>query len=137
MFVEVAFPISSFQTFSYKVPSKFLNDLHVGTRVTAPLGRRKLQGIVTNLSNKSIYKGQMKYITGVIDEVPVISSEIWALIEWMSQYYITPKGQVAKAVLPASLSMRYLPPKYWYVQPNPIVDEEDISQLKHRAPQQY
>ena len=137
MFVEVAFPISSFQTFSYKVPSKFLNDLHVGTRVTAPLGRRKVQGIVTNLSNKSIYKGQMKYITGVIDEVPVISSEIWALVEWMSQYYITPKGQVAKAVLPASLSMRYFPPKYWYVQPNPIVDEEDVSQLKHRAPQQY
>ena len=55
----------------------------------------------------------------------------------MSQYYITPKGQVAKAVLPASLSMRYLPPKYWYVQSNPIIDEEDISQLKHQAPQQY
>ena len=79
MFAEVAFPISSFQTFSYKVPSKFLNVLHVGTRVKAPLGRRKVQGIVTNLSNKSIYKGQMKYIAGVIDEVPVISSEIWTL----------------------------------------------------------
>ena len=137
MFVEVAFPISSFQTFSYKVPPKFLNDLHVGIRVTAPLGRRKVQGIITNLSQKSAFKGQIKFITGIIDKVPVISPDLWALIEWMSEYYVTPKGQVAKAVLPTNLSMRYSPPKHWYVQPIPVVDEEDLNRLKQRAPQQF
>ena len=137
MFVEVAFPISSFQTFSYKVPPKFLNDLHVGIRVTAPLGRRKVQGIITNLSQKSAFKGQIKFITGIIDKVPVISPDLWALIEWMSEYYVTPKGQVAKAVLPTNLSMRYSPPKHWYVQPIPVVDEKDLNRLKQRAPQQF
>jgi len=137
MFVEVAFPISSFQTFSYKVPSELLKNINVGTRVIAQLGRRKAQGIVINLSKTCLYKGNIKFIVEVIDEVPVITSEIWSLVEWMSKYYITPKGQVAKAVLPTNLSMRYVPPRKWYVKPNLIIDKEKLYQLKLRAPQQF
>ena len=137
MFVEVAFPISSFQTFSYKVPSKFKNFLQVGSRVTAPLGHRNVRGIVTKLSKKTLYKGQIKCITEIIDEAPVISAEIWSLIEWMSKYYFTPKGQVAKAVLPGNLSMMYSPSKNWYVCSRKVIDEKIIFKLKQTAPKQY
>ena len=52
MFVEIAFPISNFQTFTYAVPSHLIEKVQVGTRVNAPLGNRKRQGIIINVTKK-------------------------------------------------------------------------------------
>jgi primosomal protein N' len=44
MFAKVAFPISNFKTFSYKIPSWLINLIQVGTRVEVPFGKKKKQG---------------------------------------------------------------------------------------------
>ena len=137
MFAEVAFPISGFLTFTYKIPKDLSQDIQIGSRVKAPFGSRNAQGIVTQLKSASSFKGKMKEISGMVDDLAIMTPELWKLIQWMSQYYITPLGQVAKTVLPKNLSTRYTPPKNWVVHPNPIADDEDLELVKKRAPKQY
>ncbi len=137
MFADIAFPISGFQTFTYKIPRDFSQDVQIGSRVKVQFGPRKTHGIVTGLKQKSSFSGKIKEIGGLVDDLPVMTPELWKLIQWMCQYYVTPLGQVGKAVLPKNLSTRYNPPKNWMVQPNPIADDADLETVKKRAPKQY
>ena len=137
MFAEVAFPISSFQSFTYRVPRKFISTVQIGSRVRAPLGKRSVQGVVVSLRTTSKYKGDIKSISGLVDNIPVLTAELWELILWISHYYVTPIGQVARTVLPGRLNTRYTPPKNWYVKSTGVVDEIEIDLLKRRAPKQY
>lgn len=137
MFAKVAFPISGYQTFIYKIPGNLASDIRIGSRVMAPFGRKDVQGIVTWKKSTSSFKGKIKTISSIVDDIPIMTPELWKLIEWISQYYVAPIGQVAKTVLPGALSTRYNPPKNWYVQPVPIVDDENLNLLKTKAPRQF
>ncbi len=133
MFAEIAFPISSYQTFTYSIPAKFESQVCTGVRVRAPLGKRNVQGIVVSTIEKSNYPGKIKSISGVIDTQAVLDDNLWKLIQWMSQYYFTPIGQVARTVLPTRLSASYEPRKKWRVEP--IEQQVDWSLVRH-APAQ-
>ena len=61
-------------------------------------------------------KGEIKGITSLVDPYPILDSSLWKLIQWMSTYYFTPIGQVAKTVLPKQLSLKYSPQKTWMVE---------------------
>ena len=137
MFAKVAFPISNFKTFSYKIPSRLINLIQVGTRVEVPFGKKKSRGIITELNNVITFKGNVKEILDVVDDVLIMTPEIWKLINWMSSYYLTPIGQVAKTVFPKSLSTKYKPAISWYVKKNNILDENTIKLLQKRAPKQH
>ena len=100
MFAEVAFPISNFQTFTYVIPEGLKKGIQLGSRVLAPLGKRNCQGIIIKITNEISYLGKTKEIYSLVDDVPVVTPELWKLICWMSRYYMTPLGQVAKTVLP-------------------------------------
>ena len=62
MFAEVSFPISSYQTFSYKVPERLAKKITVGIRVKVPLGTRKVNGIVVGINNSSSFKGKIRIV---------------------------------------------------------------------------
>ena len=130
MFAEVAFPISNFQTFTYVIPEGLKKGIQLGSRVLAPLGKRNCQGIIIKITNETSYIGKTKAIYSLVDDVPVVTPELWKLICWMSRYYMTPLGQVAKTVLPKQLSTRYKPPMRWYVQPVPVVEDSLIISIK-------
>lgn len=115
MFAEVAFPISSYQTFSYSIPKEFANRIQVGLRVKAPLGKRVAQGIIVALPDEIGFKGKIRPISDLVDDQPIIDEHLWALINWISRYYLTPVGQVARAALPRTLKTGYSPPTYWTV----------------------
>lgn len=110
MFAEVAFPISSYKQFTYRIPKEFIDLIHVGTRVKAPFGKRIVTGIVVSRSSESDFKGKHKDIHDLVDPRPILDKKLWKLVQWMSEYYFTPIGQVAKTVLPATLSEKYNPP---------------------------
>ena len=137
MFAEVAFPISSFQSFTYRIPRNLTNSIQVGSRVIAILGKRSVQGVIISLNTKSNYKGDMKSISSLVDDNPVLTAELWELILWMSNYYVAPIGQVMKTVMPNRLSMQYSPPKNWYAKLTNALDEIDIEMVTKRAPKQY
>ena len=134
MYVDVTFPISSYKTFVYKIPKSFRNGIKVGIRVKAPFRNSEAQGFVTEIKTSTKYEGRIKSILGIIDKEPVLSKNLWELVSWMSNYYFTPKGQVAKLVLPSSINTEYSPRKAWFVKKK---SNENYSHLKSTSPKQY
>ena len=137
MFAEVAFPISNFKTFTYEIPGNLIAETHIGSRVVAPFRKKQIEGIVVNILKSSSFKGEAKLINKLIDNYQIVTPELWELINWISNYYMTPLGQVAKTVLPKSLSTRYKPQKLWFVESRVDVDPLRYEKLKKRAPKQY
>ena len=78
MFVDIAFPISTFKVFTYKVPLKFENSISVGCLVKAPLNEKESIGIVFSIRYKKIIKAKLKSILKV-ERSPVINEEVWDL----------------------------------------------------------
>ena len=126
MFVDIAFPISSYNIFTYSVPQKFKSQIDIGSRVTAPLGKRSTTGIIIGFPKKPVFTGTIKSIESLVDPYPVLDKTLWKLVHWMSTYYFTPMGQVAKTVLPAQLSMKYLPQKTWIAEVLPNAESDDL-----------
>ena len=73
MFAEVAFPIRSFQTFTYSVPKEYAYVIHVGIRVYVPFRKKTIQGVIVNIKNTNSYKGPVKKIIKPIDNVKVVT----------------------------------------------------------------
>ena len=71
MFVDVAFPISQYQVFTYKIPKQFSNLVSVGVRVRAPMGKRVLPGIIVKITKDTSFSGKIKSISEVIDDTPI------------------------------------------------------------------
>ena len=111
MFVDVTFPISSYKTFVYKIPKSLINGIQVGIRVRVPFRNSVALGFVTNIKKSTDYQGEIKAIIEIVDKKPIFSQNLWKLVLWMSNYYLTPKGQVAKLVLPSSINTEYSPKK--------------------------
>ena len=62
MFAEVAFPISNFKTFTYKIPKNLIAETHIGSRVVVPFRKRQTEGIIVNIFKSSSFKGEIKLI---------------------------------------------------------------------------
>ena len=62
--------------------------------------------------------------------ITVLNKDLWGLIKWLSGYYNTPIGVVAKAVLPASFSTKYKLKTQLYVQ---AVNKNKISLNRAKA----
>ena len=137
MFAEVAFPISNFKTFTYKIPESLIAETHIGSRVVAPFRKRQIEGIIVNILETSSFKGEIRLINKLIDNYQLVTPELWELINWISNYYMTPLGQVAKTVFPKSLSTRYKLQKLWFVESRFNIDPLQSEKLKKRAPKQY
>lgn len=86
-------PTGGVYTYTSELPVKS------GTRVTVPLGRRSLTGILLK-ENKNPAEG-IKYrdITGILDNAPVFSGKYLELLKKISEYYCAPLGAVLKGVL--------------------------------------
>ena len=137
MFAEIALFISTFQSFTYKIPSDLIHNAHIGSRVKVQLGRRLVYGVIISLNENSIYEGDVKSISEIIDDIPILTKELWELIQWMSYYYVAPIGKVFNTVLPISLSKNYSPQFHWYARHLETADKIAVDELKKNAPIQY
>ena len=137
MFAEVAFPIRSFQTFTYSISVQHISSIAVGTRVSVPFRNKIIQGIVVKIKKDNSYQGSIKRIIEPVDKVQVITSPLWELINWVSKYYMTPIGKVANSVVPKSLSSNYKPQLEKYVKVRKKVNIAKVNKLKNTAPKQY
>jgi len=137
MFAEVALSISTFQSFTYKIPPDIIHTAQIGCRVKVPLGNRLAYGVITAINKASVYEGTVKSISELIDAAPILSNELWELIHWISYYYVTPFGKVFNTVLPISISKNYSPQMHWYAKYMGLDDEVLIDKLKKNAPVQF
>ena len=136
MFVDIAFPISTFKVFTYKVPSKFEKSISVGCLVKAPLKDKESIGIIIHIRYQLKIKAKLKSISKV-GRNPVINEEIWDLANWISTYYFCPIGQVIKALVPFDITTKYKTPMGLYISLTNNVKNDLIEKLKKNAPKQY
>ncbi|MCS5660304.1 MAG: hypothetical protein NZ842_07880, partial [Dehalococcoidia bacterium] len=137
MYADVSFPISSWRVFTYRIPQPLEGVIQTGIRVKAPLGRRKaVQGVVVGLRDKAKFKGKIQLISEVVDDVPLLDDTLWKLISWVSDYYLTPLGQVMRSAVPSGLSQQYEPTQILEVSAEKIPSGQ-LQELKEKAPKQY
>ena len=137
MFAEVAISISTFQSFTYKIPSNLTHIARVGSRAKVQLGNRLVYGVITSINKNTTYEGDIKPVSDIIEDGPVLTKELWELIYWISYYYVTPIGKVFNTVLPISISKNYSPQLNWYAKYNELKNGVVIGNLKKKAPKQY
>lgn len=109
MIAQVIVDIAAKQTdriFEYHIPDE-LNDVEVGSRVFVPFGKRKLQGFVVGLSEKSQYSGKLKDLLVVVDEMPPLTPELVKLSAVLAQKIFAYRITILKAMLPRVMRANY------------------------------
>jgi len=123
MYVEIVFPLSLDQAFTYSVPEELNDVVQVGQRVIASLGRRKQQGMIIGVKSDppADFTGKLKSFENIVDPVPVFDLHLINLLKWMSRYYFTPLGKVIQSAIPSDARMK----KEIIIQPTALLHGTD------------
>jgi len=98
--VAINAPLS--RLFDYLPPSDAA--IMAGSRVRVPFGRQNQIGLIMEIADKSEYPvNKLRSVTEVLDDEPLLSREELWLINFTSDYYHHPIGEVVAAALPALL----------------------------------
>jgi len=104
LYIDVILPLPLDGVFTYSVPSELERQVVVGCRVLVPFGRNKTYvGIVASTHGTVPCVSQIKPILQVLDATPILLASQLRLWQWISDYYMSPIGEVYKAALPAGL----------------------------------
>ena len=102
LYVDVILPMPLEGMFTYAVPEGMA--VKVGQRVVVPFGRSKTYvGLVGRVHSTKPEGYEVKAIQQVMDSEPVVTEQQLQLWQWISDYYLSPIGDVYKAALPAGL----------------------------------
>ena len=146
MYVDVILPLPLDGVFTYSVPFELERQVAVGHRVLVPFGRNKTYvGIVakvlfTVLSSERTVN--YKDVLQVLDASPILLDSQLNLWRWISDYYLSPIGEVYKAALPAGLKAEdgYRPKTETYIRLTPKFRSERALHIAldmlQRAPSQ-
>jgi primosomal protein N' (replication factor Y) len=96
--VDVLVPVALDQTYSYRVPDDM--QLATGDMVSVPLGARAALGVVwaENATPNPRLHNRLKDIDEKL-EYPPLKPELRSLVEWMSNYTLSPRGMVLRMCL--------------------------------------
>ena len=72
------------KTFTYLVPDNLKEKVVVGKRVLVPFGKQTLEGFILKIERNKEIDFELKNIIDVIDEEPVINSEMIELGRYIS-----------------------------------------------------
>ncbi|MCL1113734.1 primosomal protein N' [Shewanella basaltis] len=104
VFVEVALPVPLRQNFSYRVKDELQTTLQIGLRVKVPFGRQQLVGLITAISDTcNLAPQQIKSVTAVLDDAPLLPDSLYKLTIWAARYYFSSQGQMLSQALPVAL----------------------------------
>jgi primosomal protein N' (replication factor Y) len=102
--VNVAFNLPVDSLFTYSIPKELTPSVKAGCRVLAPLGNRKITGIIIELPETSELKN-IKPVYKVLDEEPILNEEMLQFCKWISNYYFASIGEVIFSALPKTILM--------------------------------
>ena len=104
MYADVAVCLPLSRTFVYKIGEP----VEIGCRVVVPFRKRDREGFVVGVRNEVLDDIEIHPITNIIDQSPLLRPEIFRLCRWISEYYVSPLGEVLKAALPPGISEKHL-----------------------------
>ena len=78
--------------------------LQPGQRVEVPFGRRRVIGLLLGIDEQSeLPHHKLRRAHAVLDESPVLGSDLLEMLQWASRYYQHPVGEVMLNALPVLL----------------------------------
>ena len=98
-FVWVLVPSSHREPLIYRLPAALIAKLVPGTRVLVPLHKRQVTGVVLSIVDESPHS-EVKDLSEILDDQPIVDAELLKLAQWISQYYLVPLGDVIATILP-------------------------------------
>ena len=102
--LRIAIPSPLRRSFDYLPPEQGGAGLQPGIRIRVPFGKRIVIGVLLELAKESAVPAQrLKRVIEVLDKEPVLPSDLLALLNWGSNYYHHPIGEVIAGALPALL----------------------------------
>jgi len=92
--------------FTYAVPSKYTDIMQVGYRVTVPFGfgNKKIYGFVISLFNDFEGASNIKEISSICDDYPILREQDIKLIHFMKERYLCTYLECIKAILPSGIT---------------------------------
>ena len=104
--VEVAVPIPIDRPLAYLVPPDLEGRLKPGTRVVVEVKNKVVTGFVVGLGKSAGAPRDLKFVREVVDPDPVLGPELLWLARWISQYYVSPLGEVLAAMSPPPAKLK-------------------------------
>lgn len=106
LFVDLILPVPIRQLFTYKVPYNLIEKCEIGKRAIVQFGKKKVySSIIQNIHNTEPQNFEIKEISDIIDDAPIVNKNQFHFWEWMANYYMCSQGDVYKAALPAGLRL--------------------------------
>ena len=116
-YVDVILPLPLPGMFTYSIPSGMESQVVFGKRVLVPLGKSKRYIAMAVKVHDVKPAFDVKPIEQVLDDKPMLLAQQYRLWSWISQYYMSPLGDVYNAAFPAGLKSteKYKPKVELYV----------------------
>lgn len=121
-YIEVVVPRAIDKVFHYVLPDGLKKKAEIGKRVLVPFSNRQLIGYITGFSDRPGVE-KPKELIEILDDSPILDSELLELAKHLSELYLFPIGMVIKSILPTSLSSKKTLPAL-------LVTAEDITESK-------
>ncbi|MFZ1143071.1 MAG: primosomal protein N', partial [Candidatus Sulfotelmatobacter sp.] len=102
-FCDVAVPVPLDMVFTYRVPAGATPV--VGGRVLVPFRQQRMTGIVVELHDRKP-SVTAKNILTVLDATPVLDEQLLHLGRWIADYYLAPRGEVFRTMLPLNAEFK-------------------------------
>ena len=103
MYVDIAVCLPLTRTFVYQVAEP----VEIGCRVAVPFRRREVEGFVVGL-RETAPEIEIHSVKEVIDRSPLLRPDVFDLCQWISEYYVSPLGEVLKAALPPGILPKHI-----------------------------
>ena len=116
-FVDVILPLPLEGMFTYAIPEGMEAKVVFGVRVAVSFGKNKAYTAIAVRTHDHEPDFKYKYITDIIDDNPILLDKQMKLWQWISEYYLSPLGDIYKAALPSGLKKEdgYKPKTETYV----------------------
>jgi primosomal protein N' (replication factor Y) len=135
-YVRVIIDRAIHRELDYLVPETLSERISVGSRVRVPFRDKSALATVVATLERSEAQG-IRPIEAVVGDTPILSEELLELANWMSTYYCCPIETVMRSLLPQVIRRAEIGwKKQLFVQPARKIDNEEIEQLRRRAPRQ-
>jgi len=103
-YVDVILPLPLHETYTYAITDDQKDKVKRGCRVVVQFGKKKVYtAIVMRVHNETPKFDNIKYVTEILENSPIVNENQIRLWQWISNYYLCPMGDVYKAALPGGL----------------------------------
>ncbi len=127
--VKVILPLATPKPYTYYLPEELVDDIQFGVRVEVQFGKTKYYtGIVIEVNEFAPEGYELKPVSAIIDDVPIVTEQQIILWRWMAEYYCCTLGEIMNAALPANLKLT----SETILTLNPIF-KEDYTKLDDKA----